>query len=224
MGIISKEAVQELLAPHHNEVLACVEEAWKRCRDNVLPLMPRAKRRYRANAMAGLIESQARERLGSAPDIHIVDEGQRFLLGVKGRFFLLFKQMDSERRTRNLLTDTAIKFRAQLPLAEFGNVPRVTVGYRLSELADRLIEVVVFFSIDDKVQWEYPLAGDARVHQLELGKAFNHVRRVAPDAPTQPAAPAASGESPPRGRRVRIKSELKPETKKSGTEEGEGGA
>jgi hypothetical protein len=211
LGIISIAEVQKVLEPYRNDVLACIEESWKQCRDQFIPLVPRAHGRFRPNAMAALVENQVRVRFGDVGSkVHVLSKGQRLLVGFQGKFFLHFKQMDADRLTRNFQTRTAKRFERQEYTVEYGDVPRVTVGYRLNSLGTELLEVVVLFRFQGKLLWEFPLVGTARVHQLELGDAS------VPETESTATQPASQGQEAPAPeirprRRVKVKPEALPE-------------
>ncbi len=212
-----------VLLPHHDEVLGCVEEPWKQWRDIVMPLMPRVHARYRPNVMWGFIESQMRVRFGDVRGVELVEEGQRVMLGFKGKLLLRFKLMDADRMTRNFPTDTSNRFEEQQELPLYADLPRVTVGYRPNSLGTELLEVVVFFRVGAKLMWEYPLIGSARVHQLEFGGDFaaTAAPMVGPAQSTSESQETAAPVSPPKRRRVTVKPEALPEERKEGTKDGE---
>lgn len=169
MGIISKPDALAELQPYLDVLLECFEVAWQKWRDDSPQLFAKPKASLRAAALHGLIEEQVRMRLGAEPRLRIIEKGQRFLLGVHGRMVLRFKKLDEEYRTRTYPTRTARCFDAQGPLPtleEAADLPRVTVGYRLNQLATQLLEVVVVFSVDKEVCWLEPLHNGGAVQEL----------------------------------------------------------
>lgn len=191
MGIISKAQALEILKPHLPLLQESVEVAWGKWKGEGPKLFMMPNPRLRANAVNNLIEQEVRLRFGAASDVRIVERGQRFLLGVKGRLLLRFKKVDAEFRTRTYPTRTACAFDAQGKLAifeEHADLPRVTLGYQLNRLATHINEVALVFAVGSEVRWHEPLLHVGPVQQLLV-------------PPTQ-AAPAANASRP---RRVIIK-------------------
>ncbi|SEM55990.1 hypothetical protein SAMN05444354_118160 [Stigmatella aurantiaca] len=168
MGIISEGDAKAVLAPYEQELLACVEEAWKVWKGKAASLVSRPRSRWRAGIVSGLIEEQVRMRFGAMKSVHLIDKGERLLVGVESKLLLRFKKVNEKLQTSNYPTRTSRRFDNQQPLEGYADLPRLTVGYRANRLATELLEVVLVFSIGSAVKFSWPLVGAARPQQMTL--------------------------------------------------------
>jgi len=130
-----------------------------------------------ANVLNNHVEDEIRTALSGVPGVNILDKDGRFLVGFSG-LLLRFKKVDSEYRTRNYRTPSSVRFDRQERLPGIGDFPRLTVGYRLGRLADKLLEIVVIYAKGRRVDFVLPLAGNAAPTQLPLRPAASQPARV----------------------------------------------
>lgn len=150
--------------------------------------------RARATLMTAHFEDEVRQRLGHT-GAAFIDRSNRFTVGF-GNLLVRLKKVSADYRTRNYPTETSKMYDRQLHLPELPDVPRLTLGYRVSSMGDRLLEIVLIYARGSQVVWVSALEGAATVvEQLPLRQ-------------TQPA----------RTRRVRVRPNAKAPSKK--TEEG----
>lgn len=147
------------LEPFHDELHACVAAAWRRWKDEFAPRLQLPYLRCRANVIYDLMIEEARKRFSGSPDVTIVEDVQRALL-VIGDLLLRFKKVDDQLHTRNYPTQGALQFDGQLRLPGIPRGTRVTVGYRIDELQQKLSAVLIVLAVGGRVQGAYEILPD----------------------------------------------------------------
>lgn len=148
--------IRRTLEPFHDELHGCVAAAWRRWKDDFAPRLQLPYLRCRANVIYDLMIEEARKRFSGSPEVTIIEDAQRALLGI-GDLVLRFKKVDDQLHTRNYPTQGALQFDGQLRLPGIPRGTRVTVGYRIDELQQKLSAVFVILAVGRRVQGAYEI-------------------------------------------------------------------
>jgi hypothetical protein len=156
-GWITQEEAQSILAPHHDQLRACVSGGWAKWIREIKPRFPTPTRRLRANAIWDGMVDEARVRFNDIPGVVMLDRGDRFFLAFDGRILARFKKLDGRLRTRNYPTQGSLQFDAQMNLPAVPDGSMLTIGYRVDEETMSLKDILVVMSRSKRVIWSYDI-------------------------------------------------------------------
>jgi hypothetical protein len=180
MHPVGLEAARKILGPHEANLLACVEDSWKKFSDHFRSQVAIWHPTSRATMVWQLMVDQARVRFADTKGVRLHDSSERFVLVFEDLLVIRMKKLDEQLQTANYPTETAERVDAQLPI---GGIPPkatwLTVGYVLDVSQTKIDSVNVVCHVADVVAWEYALQEPARrAEQLPLIPAESNQPRV----------------------------------------------
>lgn len=179
MGIISEQAAQTLLAPHHDVLFDIVMGAGADYASAKTPAPP--SRRTRANILNDAMIDRAKANFPGG--VAMRHHRNLLLLQFAGTADVLinFKKLNRRGRPSNYPTPNALLFQQAQQLPGLPDEIRLTLGYDFDETHQRISEVRVLQQDGDHVVWSYEILPPGATVQLPL---------VVPIVPIAPAAPA----------------------------------
>ena len=176
------EDAKLILSPYHNELYACVMQAWKRWSVEFAPRLPDASLRARATLVNDLMIDEGRRNLANRRGANWVMSQGRYLLNVKDQAIVRFKKLNKRLLTMNYPTFGSILFDRQEQWDFEGipsELPRVTIGYRLTK-HDTEVEPYAVYAVGRDVKWDYRIPSTQTADIFHLPGISN-----TPQAPTR---------------------------------------
>jgi hypothetical protein len=153
LPLFKKNLADGILQPHYGGFQSIIQGAWS----DYLNLPDRTRAQFSATARANCVHSfmifRARSYFMRIPKAYETTSYGQILFGINGEILIRFKKLKRNRRPSNYPTRHAIDFAAQLNLPGIEPAARVTVGYVLNRTQTEIMEVLVTYSVADKIIW-----------------------------------------------------------------------
>lgn len=161
MMISMTEAIDVIGDSRRAVLRESLESAWTMYESHVRPVLPLCGPRGMANCLHELIIQQVRDRFVGASGVVIHDHsviGGRFLVEIEHRLMLSFKKLTTDFLTTNNPTAKSLAFDRQEPGIEgMSDLPRITVGYQLSDYGTAFAGIWLAFVSGKDCLWYYDL-------------------------------------------------------------------
>lgn len=159
--LISESDAQPLLAPFHQAIGAAITKAFEEWKTVVLPLLPQFTEAAQSSFILCALERELRTQLGAHPDLKFSPVGaDRFGIRIKETVLIRFKKINDALTTSNVRTSRSEKFDRQLDLPGLPQMPRITIGYRLTADNASITALWVALFKGTKRLWHYELVAD----------------------------------------------------------------
>jgi len=161
----------DLIGPDRlGQLKACVLGAWEDWESHFQAILPMPSAVGLANILREAVVQRVRAAFGDQAGVDIRDNvlGGRFLLILDSALVVQFRKLTKNFRTVNNPTAASDAFDRQESVEGFPALPRLTVGYQLSNYRTELAGVYLAFLIGKECVWYHDLATGESTLSIEF--------------------------------------------------------